>query len=171
MRSLMVDLDRFQGGQRVLLVCHDAIVMTFRYVCEGLTESQVLGIAHDDPVRNVSLTRLVREPDSTEWTLDAYNDVSHLEKRDVEVTESKGDSRAVPSEIVTPSLLRDWPLPGSGSGKRSRGNVLVVGGAAGTRAPRFWPGWPRCAWVPAGFSWPSPRPWPESWPSPPPRQG
>lgn len=36
------------------------------------------------------------------------------------------------SEIVTPSLLRDWPLPGSGSGKRSRGNVLVVGGAAGT---------------------------------------
>lgn len=96
MRSLMADLERFQGGERVLLVCHDAIVMTFRYVCEGLTESQVLGIAHDDPVRNVSLTRLVRGPDSTEWTLDAYNDVSHLEKRDVEVTESKGDSRAVP---------------------------------------------------------------------------
>lgn len=95
-RSVMVDLDRLQGSQRILLVCHDAIVMTFRYVCEGLTESQVLGIAHEDPVRNVSLTRLVREPDSPRWTLDAYNDVSHLEEQDVDVTQSKGDSRAVP---------------------------------------------------------------------------
>ena len=30
---------------------------------------------------------------------------------------------------VTPSLLRDWPLPGGGSGKDDRGSVLVVGGA------------------------------------------
>ena len=95
-RSLMVDLERFQGADRVLLVCHDAIVMTFRYVCEGLDESQVLGIAHEDPVRNVSLTRLVREADSPVWTLDTYNDVSHLEEQDVEVTRSMGDSRAVP---------------------------------------------------------------------------
>lgn len=95
-RSVMVDIDRLQGSQRVLLVCHDAIVMTFRYVCEGLTESQVLGIAHEDPVRNVSLTRLVREPDSPQWKLDAYNDFSHLEERDVDVTQSEGDSRAVP---------------------------------------------------------------------------
>jgi broad specificity phosphatase PhoE len=95
-RSVMVDIDRLRGSQRILLVCHDAIVMTFRYVCEGLTESQVLGIAHEDPVRNVSLTRLVREPESPQWKLGAYNDVSHLEEQDVDVTQSKGDSRAVP---------------------------------------------------------------------------
>jgi hypothetical protein len=92
----MVDIDRFDAGSRVLLVCHDAIVMTFRYVCEELTESEVLGIAHEDPVRNVSLTRLVRQPGSPIWTLETYNDVSHLERRDVEVTQSVGDSRAVP---------------------------------------------------------------------------
>jgi broad specificity phosphatase PhoE len=95
-RSLMVDIDRVQGAERVLLVCHDAIVMTIRYVCEGLDESQVLGIAHEDPVRNVSLTRLVREPGSLLWTMDTYNDVGHLEEHDVEVTRSMGDSRAVP---------------------------------------------------------------------------
>ena len=95
-RSLLVDIDRFQGAERVLLVCHDAIVMTFRYVCEALDESQVLGIAHDDPVLNVSLTRLVRGPNSPVWTLDTYNDVSHLQEHDVEVTRSMGDSRAVP---------------------------------------------------------------------------
>src|SRR4029453_6578662 len=30
---------------------------------------------------------------------------------------------------VTPTLLRDWPLPGGGSGKDDRGSVLGVGGA------------------------------------------
>jgi broad specificity phosphatase PhoE len=95
-RSLLLDLDRFEHGRRVLLVCHDAVVMTFRYVCEGLNESQVLGIAHEDPVRNVSVTRLVRAADSLVWKLDTYNDVAHLEQRDVPVTRSMGDSRAIP---------------------------------------------------------------------------
>jgi hydroxyethylthiazole kinase-like uncharacterized protein yjeF len=36
--------------------------------------------------------------------------------------------------IVTPRLLRDWPLPVPGGGKDSRGTVLVVGGS------RFTPG-------------------------------
>jgi hydroxyethylthiazole kinase-like uncharacterized protein yjeF len=33
---------------------------------------------------------------------------------------------------LTPVLLRDWPLPSPGGSKYSRGNVLVVGGAART---------------------------------------
>ena len=32
-------------------------------------------------------------------------------------------------EPVTPTLLRDWPLPAGGSGKDDRGSVLVIGGA------------------------------------------
>ncbi len=35
-------------------------------------------------------------------------------------------------EVVTPSLLRQWPLPDPGSSKYGRGQVLVVGGAART---------------------------------------
>ncbi|MFF1383946.1 NAD(P)H-hydrate dehydratase [Arthrobacter sp. NPDC058288] len=33
---------------------------------------------------------------------------------------------------VTPTMLRDWPLPGGGSGKDDRGSVLVIGGARKT---------------------------------------
>lgn len=35
-------------------------------------------------------------------------------------------------ELVTPSLLRDWPLPAPGDDKYSRGSVLVIGGARAT---------------------------------------
>jgi ADP-dependent NAD(P)H-hydrate dehydratase len=45
---------------------------------------------------------------------------------------SLGDTSTV--SVVTPQLLRDWPLPVPGGGKDSRGTVLVVGGS------RFTPG-------------------------------
>src|SRR3954452_10760247 len=37
-------------------------------------------------------------------------------------------------QVVTSTFLRDWPLPGvdDGAGKRSRGTVAVIGGAADT---------------------------------------
>jgi ADP-dependent NAD(P)H-hydrate dehydratase len=37
-----------------------------------------------------------------------------------------------PPTLVTPSLLRDWPLPAPGEDKYSRGSVLVIGGARAT---------------------------------------
>ena len=38
--------------------------------------------------------------------------------------------------VITPAVLRDWPLPMPGDGKESRGHLLVVAGTATTRAPR-----------------------------------
>jgi hydroxyethylthiazole kinase-like uncharacterized protein yjeF len=35
-------------------------------------------------------------------------------------------------DLVTPELLRDWPLPGAEGSKKGRGRVLVIGGAART---------------------------------------
>ncbi len=35
-------------------------------------------------------------------------------------------------DLVTPELLREWPLPDPASSKRARGQVIVIGGAAGT---------------------------------------
>jgi len=35
-------------------------------------------------------------------------------------------------QMITPDLLRGWPLPSAGAGKYSRGQVVVVGGAART---------------------------------------
>lgn len=38
----------------------------------------------------------------------------------------------MPRSTITPSLLRDWPLPASTAGKGSRGTVLIVGGSRST---------------------------------------
>lgn len=43
-----------------------------------------------------------------------------------------GGAGAAQPTLVTPSLLRDWPLPAAGEDKYSRGSVLVVGGARAT---------------------------------------
>ena len=39
-----------------------------------------------------------------------------------------------PSEptLVTPAVLRDWPLPEPGGGKNARGSILVIGGSTET---------------------------------------
>jgi ADP-dependent NAD(P)H-hydrate dehydratase len=39
---------------------------------------------------------------------------------------------SLPVELVTSALLRDWRLPEPGAGKKSRGQVIVVGGSPST---------------------------------------
>jgi hydroxyethylthiazole kinase-like uncharacterized protein yjeF len=46
--------------------------------------------------------------------------------------ENDVSERAVSPEIITPALLRTWPLPAVKDSKYARGQVLVVGGAART---------------------------------------
>jgi hydroxyethylthiazole kinase-like uncharacterized protein yjeF len=41
-------------------------------------------------------------------------------------------AKSARAEAVTPTLLREWALPGGGSGKDDRGSVLVIGGARKT---------------------------------------
>ena len=43
-------------------------------------------------------------------------------------TDSTTTQDARPPVVVTPAVLRDWPLPGPGASKYDRGQVLVVGG-------------------------------------------
>jgi broad specificity phosphatase PhoE len=95
-RSLMGDLDRAEDGRRVLVSCHDAMVLIFRYVCEGLTEADILDIARANPVRNVSLTRLQRPSGEGAWTCVEFNDVSHLQDQGVPVTKHPGDPHVRP---------------------------------------------------------------------------
>jgi broad specificity phosphatase PhoE len=96
-RSLMGDLDRVEDGRRVLVSCHDAMVLIFRYVCEGLTEADILEIARANPIRNVSLTRLQRPSGAGAWTCVDFNDVSHLQDQGVPVTKHPGDPHVQPS--------------------------------------------------------------------------
>jgi broad specificity phosphatase PhoE len=89
-RSFLVDLSALPEGTRVVVFCHDALVLSFRYICEGLTEAEVLDIGSRTPVKNVSITRLGRGADGG-WVLESFNDVAHLESDPAPVTQHAGD--------------------------------------------------------------------------------
>jgi broad specificity phosphatase PhoE len=94
-RSFVSDLEAVPDGTRALVVCHDALVLSFRYVCQRLDEAQVLAIGAETPVLNVSITQLVREPD-LHWRLDRFNDVRHLEAADIPITRHGGEGPVQP---------------------------------------------------------------------------
>lgn len=71
-------------------------MLTIRYVCERLTESDKLAIGAATPVLNVSLTQLVRDPATALWRLERFNDVSHLESSDAPVTQHGGEGNVHP---------------------------------------------------------------------------
>lgn len=96
LRSLLRDIDADDDGKRVLVVAHDAVILLFRYVCEGLTESDLLSIAANTSVRNASTTRLVRPSGTGLWTAAAFNVADHLKSMDVPVTEHGGTSDGLP---------------------------------------------------------------------------
>jgi broad specificity phosphatase PhoE len=76
LRSVLADLDRDEDGQRVLVVAHDAVVMLMRYVCEGLDEQALLGVARAGQIVNTGVTRLVRAGGS--WRVTEFNRHDHL---------------------------------------------------------------------------------------------
>jgi hypothetical protein len=82
-------------GTRAVVVCHDALVLSFRYVCERLDEAGILAVGASTPVLNVSITQLVREPDLS-WRLARFNDVSHVEAAGLPVTMHGGEGAVHP---------------------------------------------------------------------------
>jgi broad specificity phosphatase PhoE len=55
-RSLLADLRQGFDDARVWMFSHQAVIMSFRYVLEGMDESELLDIADRSPIANVSLT-------------------------------------------------------------------------------------------------------------------
>ncbi|MFD1505414.1 histidine phosphatase family protein [Georgenia yuyongxinii] len=84
-RSVLADLERQDRADRVLITCHDAVVLLFRYVCEHLGETDVLAIGRDEGVRNAAVTQLVTDGDG--WRLAGYNVEEHLAEQGAATTE------------------------------------------------------------------------------------
>lgn len=83
-RSFLDDLRFGYDDQHVWLFTHQAVVMTFRYVLEGLSEEQLLEIDRTEDLPNASLTvyrragdelELVRFADTT--AVDTTSEVTH----------------------------------------------------------------------------------------------
>ncbi len=96
LRSLLADLDRSYPGQRVLLVCHDAVIMLIRYILEGLTENELLDLAASTAILNASVSRFVRPDGTGPWQLESFNMADHLMSEGVPVTEHAGDANVHP---------------------------------------------------------------------------
>ena len=95
-RSVLLDLERPEVPPRVLVVCHDAVILIFRYVCEGMREADLLACASSGAIRNASVTRLHRDDGQQWWVADAVNSDAHLQAVGVPVTEHPGDRDAFP---------------------------------------------------------------------------
>ena len=96
LRSVLSELNSLGMGHRVMLVCHDAVILLFRYILEGMTEREVLDIAASTSVLNASITRYVRPEGQGPWTLESFNRADHLTEQGVEVTEHAGDASVHP---------------------------------------------------------------------------
>jgi broad specificity phosphatase PhoE len=73
------------SGERVLLVTHQAVVMSFRLVLEGLDPETAVRIDSTQPQPNCALTRYTTTPSGPE--LDRYADTTAVETSPAPVTE------------------------------------------------------------------------------------
>ena len=89
-RSILRDLDD-ANDERVLVVCHDAVIMLFRGICERMAERELLDEARAHPVPNCSITRLARDAAGEPWRAVTVNDIRHLDPEDM--TLHAGDPR------------------------------------------------------------------------------
>lgn len=64
LRSVIDTLTREHRGQRVLIVAHTVVVLCFRYLFEGMTESDVLEVDRTVDVANCSVTSYAYDPSS-----------------------------------------------------------------------------------------------------------
>ncbi|WFR67245.1 histidine phosphatase family protein [Curtobacterium flaccumfaciens] len=91
LRSLLADVDRLDGPERLVIAAHDAVVMLTIAVCLDLDEPTLMEFARTHTVANASLTRLHRVAIGSPWALEEFSAVEHLaEAPDAEITEHSG---------------------------------------------------------------------------------
>jgi broad specificity phosphatase PhoE len=83
-RAFVADLRSEYAGQRVVAVTHQAVLMCFRWVIDGLSEIEVLDLDSTSRVGNASVSRY--ELDGDRLRLEAFDDRSPVAPPDVEET-------------------------------------------------------------------------------------
>lgn len=80
LRSLLNELD---PGARVLLFAHEATVLLLRYLVEGLSEAELMGLAHRTAIGNCSISSWrAGEPE-------LFDHVEHLDRHGAPATEQE----------------------------------------------------------------------------------
>jgi broad specificity phosphatase PhoE len=92
-RAVLETMQPQYAGARLLVVSHQAVLMLFRYVLEGLDEAAVLELDATQRLANTGVVRY-RFTDGIAH-LEAAGDTSHLDRRDAQLTEEP-DAATVP---------------------------------------------------------------------------
>ena len=64
LRSMLNTINLHYCDKRVLIVCHQVVVLCFRYILEELDEAQILGIDKQAEVLNCGIAVYEFEPDA-----------------------------------------------------------------------------------------------------------
>ena len=82
LRSALDTISLHHADKRVLIVCHQVVVLCFRYILEEMDEATVLGIDRDADVINCGVCEYGFEPDGAGAapTLLAYNFAAPMER-------------------------------------------------------------------------------------------
>jgi probable phosphoglycerate mutase len=94
LRSLLRELREDHPGGRIVLFGHEATVLLVRYLAEGLTEAQLMAVAHATAVANCSISSWRRSGELLSPEL--FNDTGHLHQEGATVTRQE-DVNAEPS--------------------------------------------------------------------------
>jgi len=89
LRSLLDTLSLHHGGDRVMIVAHQVVVLCLRYLLEGLTEEQILTIDRQADIANCGVTEYRFDPArgaAGELVLARYNFTAPLEDEAAPVT-------------------------------------------------------------------------------------
>lgn len=95
LRSALDTISLHHRGERVLVVCHQVIVLCLRYLLECMTEEEILAIDRQGDVANCSVTSYEFDPTRGrrgKMVLRMYNFVAPLEQEGTPVT-TRPDAR------------------------------------------------------------------------------
>lgn len=96
-RATLADLRLDAPGERVLIVAHQVVVLSFRYILEELTEQDILAIDREGEVANCSLTRFEVDPgsDDDRPRLVSWNETAPVEGAGERVTHEPDRAEAM----------------------------------------------------------------------------
>jgi broad specificity phosphatase PhoE len=95
-RSLLDSLREEYPHERLLLVSHQAVIMSFRLVLERLDERTLLEVEQQAPLANCSVTRYDAGDDGR-LTLTAFAETTAVERGEAPVTEEPAADEPAPS--------------------------------------------------------------------------
>ena len=94
LRSFLADLERRAPDGPLLIVCHDAVILLFRYILENLDETELFSLARAGSIRNASVTVLARAGQNR-WQAVLENNDDHLRRFGVSPAEHPGEQEGL----------------------------------------------------------------------------